>query len=146
MSQSEVLNNVSYVSEYIVRALRMATKDITGGCIGAKNNFINPNGISTIRFLNYNNKCQECGLSGGVIYVKKSTTALAVNFGPEIPITAGVNRMTVEKLGFNISGNDQEDIFQPKVTFACQIKSSVNAVNSIKIQTTISQRNLDVPR
>jgi len=146
MSQAEVLNSASYVSEYMARALRMAVKDMAGACIGAKNNFVNPNGVSTIRFLNYDSKCQEFGLSSGAIYVKKSTTASAVNLGPATAITAGTNRMTVEKLSFSISGNDQEDIFQPKVAFACEIKSNTKAVNSIKIQTTVSQRNLDVPR
>ncbi len=64
LSQQELLNQTSYAVEYMSRALRMAKKDTTGGCLDA--DYIGYNYRSLyegkgIRFINHSNDdvCQE---------------------------------------------------------------------------------------
>lgn len=144
MAQSEVLNSASYTSEYISRALRMAKKDIAGNCIGLKNNFTQPGGSSSIRFLNYNNKCQEFLLSGGAVMVRKSTDDSAAKLSASEAITTAA--ILVANLRFDISGNNQTDGLQPKVSFTFQMQSRKIDIKPIQIQTVVSQRDLDIPR
>lgn len=142
--QAQTLNSTSYVFEYMAKALRMAKKDLSGGCIPINNNFINVGNETVIRFLNYDNKCQEFGLTSGVIYMRKSTNNLSSGLSSEIPLSDSA--LSVTGLSFVISGNDQEDEFQPKVTLAADMKSLRSKFPSFKVQTTVSQRDLDVPR
>jgi len=142
--QNEVLSSSSYAVEYMAKALRMAKKDLTGGCITAKSNFENIGSNQKIRFLNYEKKCQEFGLANGVVYVKKSTSGLSSQLSVEIPLTS--SNLNVSKLGFIITGNDQEDELQPKVTFLIEAGKTGKKLLPLKIQTTVSQRDLDIPR
>ena len=135
LSQFYLLNNASYLTEYISRALRMAKKDLTGSCIAPKYNYENPGGDSSkIRFLNYNEECQEFFLQNGVLKVKKS--------GVTLPLTP--SNLIVESLKFEINGESQNDQLQPKVTFVLKLKTSQQPSQIINLQTTVSQRDLDV--
>lgn len=138
-----LLQNTSYISEYMTRALRMAQKDLSGNCISSKYNFQNPGGnISKIRFLNYEGKCQEFSLEENQLKAKKSPDALASNLGEGQPLTP--SNLIVENLKFKISGETQEDTLQPKVTFSLKIKNKTPESQTLNLQTTISQRELDV--
>lgn len=143
MMQAEALNSASFLTEYISRALRMAQKDMSGDCIGENNNFVNPSEVSSIRFLNYNNKCQEFLLESDAVRVKKSTDDSAFNLGSGSSLTSA--SLVVESLKFTISGNDQLDGQQPKITFTLKLRSKY-LNSSLEVQTTVSQRELDVPR
>jgi prepilin-type N-terminal cleavage/methylation domain-containing protein len=142
LAAQEVLDQTSYVMEYVSRALRMAKKDLTGNCITLKNNYqVVTNGI---RFLNYNDKCQEIFLENNQIKEKKSSDSTSANFGSPIDLTSF--KLNVNSFNIGPSGWDQNDDFQPKTTLFLEIESNRISKSSpnVKIQTTISQRNLDV--
>lgn len=147
LASQKLLDNTSYSLEYISRALRMAKKDKWGECITAKYNYENPSGESSIRFLNYDLLCQEFFLQGDQLYEKKSTNKSANNFGDSIPLTS--EDLEITSLKFRLSGESQTDNDQPRVTLFLEIKGGKGQMEElrtlIKIQTTISQRNLDVP-
>jgi prepilin-type N-terminal cleavage/methylation domain-containing protein len=133
LSKSYLLSNTSYISEYISRALRMAKKDITGICIPAKTNF-ELISSSQIKFLDYtSSECQEFYLDGTEKSIK------VVKFGVTIPLTP--SNIQVESLEFVVTGEDQTDNLQPKVTMSLELK---NKTETLKFQTTVSQRDLDV--
>ncbi|MDI6883127.1 MAG: type II secretion system protein [Patescibacteria group bacterium] len=130
-----LLQNASHTSEYISRALRMAQKDLTGACIASKYNFENPGGnLSSIKFLNYQGVCQEFYLEGNILKVKKG--GVSQNLTPA--------NLKVENLKFQISGASQDDTLQPRVTFVLKLKTTEPTPQELKIQNTISQRELDV--
>ncbi|MCD6500498.1 type II secretion system protein [bacterium] len=138
-----LLQNTSYISEYLSRVLRMARKDLAGDCISLKTNYENPDGDSSkIRFLNYQGKCQEFLLENNQIKVKKSKDQSSANLGESYSLTP--SGLVVERLKFEISGESQEDNLQPKVTFNFKIKSQKAQPQTLNCQTTISQRGLDV--
>jgi len=143
----ETLNNVSYISEYISRALRMAQKDINGACVAVpKNNFSNPGGASyVINFINYQGKCQQFSLEGGMVVVRKSSDKSAVNLGAAVPLS--LTSLSISNLRFQIIGDGQTGQAakeQPKVTFNLQAQKLNRSFGSISFQTTISQRQLDI--
>lgn len=135
-----LLNSASYLTEYISRDLRMAKKDITGNCITEKHNFeAVANGL---RFLNYNGRCQEFILATKQLKVGKSTDDNPPVSGDFMSLTP--SNLEVENLSFDIKGASQDDILQPKVTFALKLKTTGASVKSFNLQSTISQRDLDV--
>ena len=151
LAKAEVLNQTSYVLEYLSRSFRMAQKDIAGLCIAPRNNFENPSGdISSIRFLNYENKCldfpshniEKNNKTYTLIMMRKSSDAGSANLGPEVALTA--IGPSVNKVSFFITGKSQSDALQPSVTVALEFKDSLSNGSVYNIQTTVSQRSLDV--
>lgn len=147
LATQKLLDETSYVIEYMGRALRMAKKDMTGSCLNAppqpKYNYQNPDGnTSAIRFLNYNDKCQEFFKEGTLLKERKSLTAAYDPNQPALELTS--SDLVITSLQFNLSGQDQTDYLQPRVTISMTIKRVGPTGPEIKIQTSISQRNLDV--
>lgn len=137
------LNSASFVSDYMARALRMAQKDLAGDCVVVKMNFENPLGnTSAIRFLNYQGKCWEFLLESESIKIKKSLTSQSSSLGLAQPLTP--TNFSVTGLVFQISGDGQANSLQPKVTFSVAVDLSKVDLGTANIQTTISQRQLDV--
>jgi len=132
LASQELLDNVSYTLEYMSRSLRMAKKD------DDKLNYVAT--AQGIKFRNYQNKYQEFYLEDGRI--KEDKTGYAQ------PLFLTSNDIEISKFEISIVGETQEDIIQPRVTLLLEAIGNRPAIESlqpvIRIQTTISQRNLDV--
>lgn len=134
LGSAYLLDTASYVTEYISRALRMAQKDLSGDCVGtAKGNFGGPD-ENHIKFLNYNGECQEFFLEGEAIKVRR--------LGVSQPLTP--SNLTVANLEFAISGASQDDNLQPKVSFVLKLATKELEPKILNLQSTVSQRQLDV--
>ena len=131
---ADLLNGSSYATEYMSRAIRMAQKDLFGVCIAPKDNFLLISS-NRIMFLNYNSECQEFYLDNGAIWASKQGIAQ--------PLTA--SSINITDLEFAISGQSQLDDLQPKVTFAFSLETRENEPKQINLQSSVSQRQLDVP-
>ncbi|MFH1656928.1 MAG: prepilin-type N-terminal cleavage/methylation domain-containing protein [bacterium] len=142
LAQQQVLDQVSYAIEYMSRAIRMARKDdITIGGVSVNCLFgdrVNyeitaiGTGHGGIKFRNYNNDCPEFYLQEGQLREDKN--------GVDLPLTAP--DLTVISFEIKDSGWDQYDTLQPAVTMFLDIEGKEGT--KIQIQTTVSQRNLDV--
>jgi hypothetical protein len=152
LSSQKLLENTSYTLEYISRTLRMAKKELdcsdiidpdTCSCLatqGYGHNYENPNGdTSAIRFINYKEECQEFFLEGARLKESKD--------GVENYLTS--EDLEIISLKFWLSGESQSETDQPRITLFLEIKGGKGQKPElrpvIKIQTTVSQRNLDVP-
>lgn len=133
IDKAYVLSTLSYSAEYMSKALRMAQKDMAGGCIGSGKNFLLTAGPN-IKFLNSNNECQEFFLESGAIKIKRQNIVQSLTSA----------NITIESLTFSVSGGDQTDFLQPKVSFSLKAKALNSALPSLIIQTTVSQRMLDI--
>lgn len=136
LDSQEVLDQASYVMEYMSRSVRMAKKDEAGACITAGKNYDDPSGnSSSIKFWSYNEQCQKFYLDGDRLKEEKGGI---VNF-----LTS--SNLNVNSIKFNIAG-DGTDNEQPKVTVFLDIEKAgaISGDAGIKIQTTVSQRNLDI--
>ena len=122
-------DGTSYAVEYMSRAIRMAKKDLNTGC-----NFENV-GTNGIRFLNYEKEEQLFTLDNDQIKEKKDGHPLTA-------LTSDNFRVT--KLSFGLSGRCQVDDLQPRVTISIEIQTKEVDPQTLNIQTTISQRDLDV--
>jgi len=92
LAQQELLNQTSYVIEYMSRALRMAKKDTTGSCLGTTGiNYLLTRSNSGVKFINHSNNdiCQEFFLEnerlkeskdGGTTSVPLTSESLKVNY------------------------------------------------------------------
>lgn len=162
LSSQELLSQTSFLMEYMGRALRMAKKELshppappalpgTTQCldtVGRGFNFeTNPPDNNRIRFINDDNKCQEFFLDGTTLKERISTDDNAVNFGTPLPLTPP----DIEVVSFrvNLIGEDQVDVprTQPRVTFFLEVKRAgprPGLLPSVKIQTTVTQRGLDI--
>lgn len=137
-----LLDQTSYALEYMSRALRMARKELLSPACLSQNglNYEITRSGAGLKFINHlqNDDCQEFFLESGQLkYWKKST-------GETLPLTS--NKLEIAQLKFNLAGESQGDNLQPRVTIFSEVKGkgTLEASQRIKIQTTISQRNLDV--
>jgi prepilin-type N-terminal cleavage/methylation domain-containing protein len=145
LTSMEIADNISYALEYVSRTLRMAKKDTTGDCIAAGSNYENPGlDVSKIRFLNYQELCQEFSLNSGQLGQRQSTDKTAANLGGFLPLTPDDLEIPTGSLKFQLSGETQGDDLQPRLTISFEIQKKGQPESKIRLQTTISQRNLDV--
>jgi prepilin-type N-terminal cleavage/methylation domain-containing protein len=150
MSAEQLINQTSYVAEYVSRALRMAKKDTDGACLEISNiNYLKTLAGNGIRFLSYGDKCQEFKIDTetGKLQERKSSDEDKDNFGSWIDLTSG----EVEVLSLNIGPDDSWSLGenQPRVTIYMKARGRKSSVKTeeepeIEIQFTVSQRNLDI--
>ena len=154
LASQKLFDNISYTLEYMGRFLRMAKKDINGECLNGlpKYNYSTSTaGIVGIRFVNYHYKCQEFYLtSEGRIYQRISSSTSSNDF----PSTSSAPALTPEDFIISTSSSkflvfnaEQTDNLQPRVTIFLDAETKAQkpeARAKIKIQTTVSQRDLDV--
>lgn len=139
LAHQQLLSQVSYAMEYMDRAIRMAVRD-DGLCGFAGQNYRVSDGNRKIEFKNYQGNCQEFYLDTSV-----DPNQLAASRAPDfsdIPLTS--NNFDLSSLQFSVSGDSPGDNIQPMITVFMDIRANGPGQQPrIKIQTTISQRNLD---
>jgi prepilin-type N-terminal cleavage/methylation domain-containing protein len=158
LSEQALLNQASYITEYMSKSLRMASKDLSGACLGEDYQGYNylltrydsiEGAYRGIKFINQldNNACDEFYFDN----IDQENTFLKEikNNGSAVSLTS--DKVIVEYARFVINGKDsiqgsfEEDGIQPRVTisFGFKHKGDKNQP-SVKIQTTVSQRDLNV--
>ena len=154
LASQEVLDEVSYALEYMSRSLRMAKKELncasksdptTCACLkigGYGVNYELTHEGKGIKFTNYQNQCQEFFLD-----INDNRFKEVKDGGEAIPLTSDDLEVVVFKIGPQDSWG-QNDNKQPKITLFLEVKGVESArpelQPKIQIQTTVSQRNLDV--
>ncbi len=145
LNTQEVLESSSGRMEYLSRNLRMAIRDELGICLNG--GFTYDNSVdNTIRFIGPDNICQEIYLDSGQLKIKKSSDNTKGNL-PVIAQELTSSNLNIRKFEFNVVGDDMTDDSQPRVTVYMEMesKNSRDAEKAeIILQTTISQRNLDI--
>ena len=146
LASQEISDQIGYAIEHMSRSIRMAKKDRTGACVStAGTSYENPYALPSIRFLNYEGLCLEFYVEDEKIKRKKSSDGTWNNFGPPVNLTSP--KLKIDSAKFNIIGDVLGDSAQPKITIFLEAekkdtKPELNA--KVKIQTTISERNLDI--
>ncbi len=134
----EITDNASYVAEYMSRSLRMALKDDLDGvsCLSGDNvNYELEDSNHRINFKDHNEQCHSFYLENGRIKEERGSEILFLTS----------DDLEVKQLEFRIYGENQDDDNQPRVTLSFEIeKRGVSNSPAVKLQTTVSQRNLDV--
>jgi prepilin-type N-terminal cleavage/methylation domain-containing protein len=163
LASQKLLDNTSYTLEYISRSLRMAKKDTIGNCVSPldSTNYRNYEKTASrtlagieylgpgIKFLNYKTppECQEFFLDETEEHETKGQLMESKNGAAPVVLTSKDLEIISFKIGPDDSW-DQDDTDQPRVTLFLDIKGGKGQMAEIrpeiKIQTTISQRNLDV--
>lgn len=142
LARQQLLDQTSYILERVSRAVRMAKKDDifisghTADCLsGTNDNYEITHAGQGIKLRNYNNDCQEFYLENGQLKETKD------GFYTGLALTS--ENLTVNSFKItNSAGWTQNDDLQPAVSLFLDISGKEGA--NMKIQTTISQRNLDV--
>ena len=141
-----LLDQTSYAMEYMSRSIRMAKEDKTGDCIGAGDNY-NETTEPGVMFLNYDKVCQA--------FSKRTDNNLKENkkeggsWSGWLPLFSNdfkINKFSVYLSGEEGSPNPES---QPRVTISLDIVREKEGVDfkfrpQIRIQTTVSQRDLDI--
>jgi len=137
------MSNTSYALEYMSRAMRMAVKDENGTCLTNSGcNYSNSGSNDSVKFINHKGECVRFFLeedSEGIGRIKYSNPS---DFTGSKPFTP--DELDVQSLKFNLNGECQADNLQPTVTIVMKVKIAEGA--TFKAQTTVTQRNLDIPR
>jgi len=150
LATEEVLGQSSYALEYMSRALRMAKKELFSYPVHCLSNFgynyENTAGdTAKIRFIKFDydqnqDACYEFSLAAGLL--QETKTNLQTGVATSQTLTSA--DLQISQLKFHLVGQSQNDDLQPRVTIVADVTGKQNV--EIKIQTSISQRNLDVAR
>ena len=159
MAQHQLLDQTSYAIEYIGRALRMAKTD-DGTCgVGNGRNYKVAGSGRIISFKNYNDECElfewddfdnDGDFDSIIVTIADIDPANPLaNFRLEkVPLNSGNYRVTDAR--FYIEGELQTDDLQPRVTVFMEFSRDTPispwgaSSISLKVQTTVSQRELDL--
>lgn len=167
LAEQQILNQISYVEEYMSKALRMAAKDDIGTCLGQAGYIYRPNFYDVtlgvfqgIKFINQTDfessdnpgGCQQFYLENGVLKEIK---------GNGSPIALTSSSLEINSIKFVINGTDgsmaglgcqdpnqclisNNNGIQPRLTIILDVKiPGDNQQPSRIIQTTVSARNLN---
>ena len=130
-SSEEFSAQASAFFEYTSRSLRQAQKDLTGACLSQTGlNYELFDAGSRIKFMNQKGECQEVFLEAGIVKER---------IGVANPVNLTPANLQVYSLQFSLLGPGQQDDIQPRVTFTMTTSHGT-------LQTTVSQRTLDVQR
>ncbi|MDO8436187.1 MAG: type II secretion system protein, partial [bacterium] len=142
LAEQRILGQTSYILEYMSRTLRMAKKDLIGDCINVKMNYEKTRAGNGLQFINYKDECWEFFLDNNELKERRKIGTV-----DEEILSLTSSNLKVNSLNFNLIGRPVDDNSQPRVTFSLSVRGVDFGVSQpdIKIQTTISQRNLDVP-
>jgi prepilin-type N-terminal cleavage/methylation domain-containing protein len=159
LTYQTISDQTSYALEYMSRTLRMARKQLppndecSATCLSQTGlNYELFNGDQELRFQNYDCVCQRFFIQNGQLIEQKSwqlqegdVVDLTGN-NPPTPLTSV--DIEVSRLKFDLSGQNQIDNLQPRITFYLEIGGGkvglFGSLSKIKIQSTVSQRMLDV--
>ncbi|HDL74965.1 MAG TPA: type II secretion system protein [bacterium] len=143
LSTRDVLDQTSYFMEYMSRAIRMARKEENAPtCLSSNGlNYEITRLGKGIKFNNYEDPslCQEFFWDDTVNRLKE------LKDGDEYYLTS--KRLKINSFNIVLSGENQTDNFQPRVTIFLDIQgagSKPELQSRLRIQTSISQRNIDV--
>ncbi len=141
LTYQQMLDQSSYAIDYMSKLIRMAKRDNVGDCVATGTNFDGnePSPRPNIKFKDYKDECREFSLfptDGGQRVCQN-------NDCDGSPLTSEKFKVTVLK--FVVQGDGGDDGLQPKVTILLEMEGSGSAPQpKIRIQTTVSQRNLDL--
>ena len=143
LAEQQYVNQISYVEEYMSKALRMANTDTTGSCLGSNNvGYIylldargDVNLYKGIKFINAsdNNACEEFYFNSGIIYEQKGSnsavalTSADLQFDTSNPIRFSINGKDGSIIGQGCINNSKTcgatnaDSIQPRVTITMNI-------------------------
>lgn len=138
ITQQNLVENTRFVLEQMSRQIRMAQRldSAVGPC--PANVFFSPSD-SRILFIDYKGNCIGYGVSSNRIVMYSG--------GSFFDLTS--NDIRVNSLYFFVEGRLPNDIKQPKVTIYINAANVLGVLpggsSDIRLQTTVSARNLDVP-
>lgn len=141
----ELIKESSYVMEYMGRQLRMAQKsDFGHDCAfedpNYKNYLVGAEGDS-IAFRNYDDECWTFSLDSQRLKVTREDSSNSF----EDFLTS--ENIKILDFKINLSGDGTGDEIQPRITLLLKARGGglkTEQMPEIQIQTTISQRNLDI--
>lgn len=150
LARQQLLDQTSYALEYMSRSLRMAKKELFDhpfACLSQRGyNYTNPRGDDSVRFIKYDyeagqNVCHEFFLDDGQLKEYKMILDGPAGGTESVqPLTS--DDLLINSLKFTLTGQSQDDVLQPKVTILLDISGKDQS--QIRIQTAISQRDLDI--
>jgi len=144
LAYQSLLDQTSYVLEYMTKAVRMAKKDSLGSCvIIAGQNYAWPtaNGLMFQKYDNASGTIKCKGFFLGTVNGNNVLNDYEQGRNPE-SLQLISSKINVKNFNVNVSGDTASE--QPKVTIYLEMEeTSVTPHPTIRIQTTISQRDLN---
>jgi len=146
IAKDDLTASLGFALEYMSKGLRMATKDVTGNCLEdcLDCNYAltrldqNTGNYLGIKFINSsdNNSCQEFFLDN-----ESDPQNIVIK---EIKDNSNPVALTSDKIKINSFYFILNEITQPRVTLFLDAELKNNSNSKAKIQTTVSQRNLNL--
>jgi prepilin-type N-terminal cleavage/methylation domain-containing protein len=141
-AQQDLVDNTRFALEMMARQIRMVQHDSVApldDCTGALGQIFSAGGTS-ISFVNFSGDCVSFRLDSSKIQIRPTAG------DPFLDVTS--NDIRITNLDFIVAGEDNGDGLQPRVTIVIEaeaVGTQAPLTPQIRLQTTISARNMDVP-
>lgn len=145
-----MMDQASYATEYMSRALRMAEKDLQGTCITEDMNYSTTTrgGTEGIKFKSWDNECQEFFIER----TGSNSRLMELKYGREAYLTSEdiyVEKFYIgpEESWYQTDALGEMDNLQPRVTIFLEFRKNSSDSASypkFKAQITVSQRRADI--
>lgn len=155
MAIQKTIGEISYATEYMGRAIRMAKNDYEGECLEEDNpkgytygtpedNLENPQ--QGIQFIDYNGDCIKFFLDESENVLKKGVRDGGV--WDEYKLTSGLLDIKEFHSTSNVLPGGEGILFldQPSVTLSLRVEETSSKWWETRIQTTVTKRRLDIER
>lgn len=139
MTFQVLFDQTSYFTEYLARQVRMSRRSIGGSCIPIGENYEMTHGGQGLKFITTECGCLEIYLDNATGRIKEDRDGVQNYLTSE--------DLKVTDLSFALTGVSELDTLQARITTSLKIKGGSNRAEgqpALNIQTTISQRKLDV--
>jgi len=141
LAAGSLFNETSFLMEYMSRYLRMAKRELDPPvCLSEKDlNYEITRSGKGIKFISSSDECLE-------FYWDTATNRLKENSNGDIQFLTAADSKVVN-FRVSVSGARKDDNLQPQVTFFLNLEKTgtrPESISSLKLQTTVSQRNRDV--
>lgn len=145
LAQQELLNQASYAVEHISKGLRMARTADNSDCIESGLAYEISGDFSSIKFINQSESdlCQQFFITPIDQNNLNLGYVLEEIRGSENPVKITSASLKINSLKFILNGGQGLVAGQPRVTMLLDIENSAGYSQPLKIQTTVSQRNLN---
>lgn len=141
-AEKNLSESTRFAIEYMSRQIRLAQQEKTGGCLPIGHTYApNSSTMSSIGFNNSDDKCISFLLNSNKIQMQ-------IGAGDRIDLTSDAS-VIISNLSFTVVGGLPTDNLQPLVTISMMAQGVAGGIPTgavVPIQTTVSERAIDVPQ
>lgn len=144
IAEKKLSEGTRFAIEYMSRQLRLAQPEATRNCLGTIGQIYSPPASQAGQNIFFNDSDMQCT----TFFLMNNEIKMSIGTATPIDLTSD-SEVKIDSLHFTIFGGLPDDNLQPRVTIVMTAQGVIDGVPTgpiVPIQTTVSDRAIDVPQ